>query len=238
MEKLIYALWRDPAEPRATFNARLKDEIAPKLAGLVKALRINIQDEAVEGGNSPRFVATDPQMEAVVQIWVSTAYDPWREPIDALIGAAGSSWQAWLVSESNPLPNDRYPTTPGRRTEGFSQIVFLKKPGHLAYDDRRSIWQGLHTAPALDTQDTFEYVQNLVVRPLTVQSDNYVAIVEECFPEAAFTDQGVYYDAPGNPEKQAANYKVMMDSCARFIGDTPVDCMPTSQYDVKPLPRG
>ncbi|WP_157216862.1 EthD domain-containing protein [Flavisphingomonas formosensis] len=237
MEKLIYALWRDPAETRESFNARLKNEIAPKLAGLVKALRINIQDEPVSGGNSPRFVATDPQMEAVVQIWVDTAYDPWRAPIDALIGEAGR-WEAWLVAESNPLPNDRYPPEAGKRTEGFSQIVFLTKPAHLEHAEWRAIWQGLHTAPAIDTQDTFEYVQNLIVRPLTAQSAGYVAIIEECFPYAALNDQGVYYDAPGQPEKQAANYKAMMDSCARFIGDVPVDCMPTSQYDVKPLPRG
>jgi len=237
MEKLIYALWRNPAETREAFNARLKDEIAPRLAPLVRALRINIQDEPVSGGNSPRFTASDPQMEAIVQIWVNTAYDPWRAPIDALIGEAGR-WEAWLVAESVPLPNDRHPPEPGKRTEGFSQMVFLKRPDHLDHAEWRAIWQGKHTQPALDTQDTFEYVQNLVVRPLTADSSPFAAIVEECFPYAALSDEGIYYDAPGQPEKLAANQKAMMDSCARFIGDVPLDCIPTSQYEVKPLPRG
>ena len=233
MEKLIYALWRDEAEPRPAFNARLLGPVANAIAGHVRGLRINVQDDSVAGGTNPRFVVTDPQMEAVVQLWVDTAYPPARAPIEAALAGAGVRIEGWLVSESVPLPNRAHPPRGSGPTEGFSQMVFFERPDALDFETWRRNWQDKHTAVATETQSNFEYVQNLVVRPLTPGAAPFAAIVEECFTLAAVEDRELYFDASGDPERLEAHYARMMESCAGFMGPAGGDCIPTRQYEVK-----
>ena len=63
MEKIIYALWKDPAEDDARFNARLLGDIAARLGELAHAVRVNVQDDSVGAGSSPRMTSTRPQMD-------------------------------------------------------------------------------------------------------------------------------------------------------------------------------
>lgn len=234
MEKIVYALWRDQSVQRDAFNRNLLDVVAPRLKDKVAALRINVQDKEVEGGNSSRFTATDPQMEAVVQMWVKSAH---REAagIEEILRDAASRFSGWLVAESQVIPNDLHPSSGQGRTYGFSQIVFLSVPSTLTAEGWRDIWQNSHSQIAIDTQANFEYVQNLVVRPLTYGAAPYGAMIEECFPPEALHDPAVFYDAVGNPERLAENVRLMMESCARFIDPKKIDCIPTSQFEVKPL---
>jgi len=233
MEKLIYALWRDEATSRDAFNAKLLGEVAEAIGPHVRALRINVQDDALPKGSNPVFVVTQPQMEAAVQLWIDTAYPPAREPIEAALLKVASRIEGWLVAESMPLPNSKH--GPGKPTEGFSQVVFIEKPDHLDHATWRRKWQDGHTDVAIVTQSTFEYVQNLVVRPVTEPAAPYAAIVEECFPVAAITDKQLYYAASGDPAKLEANEKAMLDSCANFIGAKGCDCIPMRQYEMKTL---
>jgi hypothetical protein len=235
MEKIVYALWRDSATDRDRFNARLRDEIAPRLAEKARAVRINLQDADVLDGTSPRMACTTPQMEAVVQLWLDSAHDDVRGPFDAIIADIAARFAAWLVCESTALPNTLHPPRTGERTEGFSQIVFLGRPPRLTWEAWREIWQRDQTPVAIETQSNFEYVQNLVVRPLTYGAPQYAAMVEECFPRAALTDEAVYFDAPGDPARLADNQRRMMESCARFIDFDRIDCIPTSQFVIKPI---
>jgi len=234
MEKIVYALWKPETQSREDFNAALMT-CAKSLKDKAKAIRLNIQDEAVAGGSSPRMVCTNPQMEAVLQLWVDSAFAPVRAPIDEALGAISSRYEAWLVAEAAPIPNTTQTAKAGERTPGFSQFVFLGKPPRLTWEAWREIWQNLHTQPAIDTQSNFEYLQNLIVRPLTYGAPNYAGMVEECFPIEALNDETIYYDAVGNPDKLAANQQAMMDSCVRFIDFDKIDCIPTSQYDIKTL---
>lgn len=231
MEKLIYALWRDEGRPRDAFNAALLGEVADAIAPHVRALRINVRDDRLPQGSNPVFVVTEPQMEAAVQLWVDTAYPPARAPIEAALATVASRIEGWLVAESTPLPNRLHP--PGQPTEGFSQVVFIEKPDALDHETWRRNWQDGHTEVAIVTQSNFEYVQNLVVRPVTDPAGPYAAIVEECFPIAAITDKQLYYDAAGDPAKLAANEAAMLESCARFIGAQGCDCIPMRQYEIK-----
>lgn len=234
MEKIIYALWRDPGEDQKTFNQRLRNDVGPRLAdGGARAVRVNLQDEAVAGGSSPRMIATNPQMDAIVQLWAPSGHDQFRRPFDDIIGAASLRYAAWLVSESQAIPNTLHPPRPGERTEGFSQVVFLGKPPRLTWDAWRHAWEIYQTPVAIETQANFEYVQNLVVRPLTYGAPTYAAIVEECFPAGALNDEAVYFDAEGDPGKLEENQARMAESCARFLDYDRVDCIPTSQYDIK-----
>ena len=237
MEKIIYALWKDPAEDDERFNAHLLGDIAARLGELAHAVRVNVQDDSVAAGSSPRMTSTRPQMDAVIQLWLPSANDPERAAADAIIADAAPRHAAWLVSESTIIANTQHPPMPGMRTEGFSQIVFLGLPPRLSHDGWRDAWQRQHSAVAVDTQSNFEYVQNLIIRPLSYGAPAYAAMVEECFPAAALTDEAVYFDAAGDPARLAENQRLMMESCARFIDFDRIDCIPTSQFDIRPFAR-
>ena len=231
MEKLIYALWRPPERPREAFNGELLGAAADRIGRHVQGLRINVQDATVAGGNSPRLTATEPQMEAMVQLWVANAGPGRREPIESELQAVAAAVEGWLVCEATVLANETCP--PGQPTDGFSQIALLQKPPTLDHETWRSNWQNLHTQVAIETQRTFEYVQNLVVRPVTKGAGPYVAIVEECFPSEALTDVAVYFDGVGDADALAANMQRMMESCALFMEMEGCDCIPTRQYQFK-----
>lgn len=216
----------------AAFTARLHSRLAPLLAPQVRRLRLNLRDEAVQGGNSPCWSVFNPSPDAVIQLWVNSAYPPARAGIDAAIAEHCGRMHGWLVCESNPLPNTECPPMPGDRTAGFAQIALLLRPPGMAHAAWRQAWQDNHTRPALDLQTTFEYVQNLVVRPLEPEAPEVWAIVEECFPIEALTDRTIYYAYPGDPAGADANEAAMLKSVSHFIGENGCDVFPTSQYDL------
>ena len=231
MEKIIYALWAD--QDRASFNAALLAELAPKLSALgAKHLRVNVHDDAVSAGAVLIQKATDPQFDAAIQFWLPSANPIFREAVDDCIAAHCRRFAAWLVVESTIIANHQHRPASGKRTEGFSQLAFLTKPARLSWEQWRVIWQTSHTQVAIDTQSNFEYVQNLVVRPLTEDAPDFVAIVEECFPLAAVTDPLIFFDAAGDQDKFDRNLATMMQSCDRFIDRGSIDVILTSQFDL------
>jgi hypothetical protein len=236
MEKIVYALWKREGESRADLNRRLKDQVASKLLELdnVKGLRLNLQDETVLPAEPLRQTATDPQMDAVMQIWVNVNHDEYRAPMDAILRDAAGNMAAWLVLESAIIPNNDHAPSLGQRTYGFSQFCFIQRPDRLTYDEWRNFWQGQHTAVGRDTQSNFEYIQNLIVRPLIDGPVSYACCVEECFPPEGMVNSEVFFDAVGNPEKFARNAGIMTESCARFIDAGAIDVLLTSQFDIKP----
>lgn len=233
MEKLIYALWREESQMREAFNAALLEEVSDHLISLARGVRINVQDRSVAGGTTPRLVATEPQMEAIVQLWVDSASRQRCADIESALASVASKNEGWLVCEATPMPNET--CAAGTPTQGFSQIAILKKPSTLDQETWQSNWQNLHTEVAIKTQSTFEYVQNLVVRPVSEVAGPYAAIVEECFPSAALTDASVYFNAVGDQQVLAAHTQQMMESCGRFMDMGGCDCIATRQYEVKPL---
>ncbi|TXH05908.1 MAG: hypothetical protein E6R07_03640 [Nevskiaceae bacterium] len=232
MEKVVYLVWRDPKEDVDPFAARLRGDLAARLRALptLRGLQLNVADAAVAAGSGLRQTFLDPPPDAVLQVWVDSAIAPLRQPVDAAIAAATARHAAYLVTESRPLRNRQHPPQPGQRTEGFAQIALLRKPARLSYGQWLDVWHNSHTQIAIDTQSTFEYAQNVVVRPLTAGAPPLDAMVEECFPLAALTDPLTFFDAPGDKAKFEANLKIMMDSVHRFIDMGTIDVMPTSQY--------
>lgn len=235
MEKIIYAVWKPDDIELAEFNRSLLHDVGPSLCQKALAVRINLQDAAVAGGTSPKTIATKPQMQAIIQLWVHSANTLFRKPIDECVARQCSRFECWLVSESTAIPNTKYPPKAGQRTEGFSQIVFLSRPGGLSWNAWRQHWHDNHTPVAIETQSNFEYQQNLVTRRLTEGSGHYAAIIEECFPKAALTDPLIYFDAPNDQEKMQKNLQAMMQSTSKFIDHSKMDCIPTSQYELKSL---
>ena len=81
-----------------------------------------------------------------------------------------------------------------------------------------------------ETQDTFYYGQNIVVRALTNGAPPLDGIVEECYPIEALTDHLVYWRASGSEEVFQANLKRELDNVARFIDGDSTSVFITSQY--------
>lgn len=230
MEKIFCALYG--ADPE-----KLLAGAAPKLADAgATNIRVNIQDDAAADGAALIQSRGEPLANAILQFWLPTSNPIFRKKFDKIINDHCDHFHSWLVAESQIIINELHPSQSGDRTAGFAQIAFLTLPPAVDWQDWRDIWRDYHTQVAIDTQSNFEYVQNLVVEPLTVGAPPYVAIVEECFPAAALTDPFVFFDArqengAADQKKFDRNLAAMMESCGRFISPGSIDVFPTSQYD-------
>lgn len=232
MEKVVAALWAQAGESREDFGARIVETLpaAMRMAG-ASAIRINIRDAAVAPAADLVQQWQAPQQDAVVQFWLPSANALFRAAIDDVLAQASGHFAAWLVCESTIIANTAHSVAAGERTSGWSQTSFIAFRPDMTHADAVAHWHSHHTRAAIDTQTNFEYVQNLIVRPLTDGAPAYDAFVEECFPVDAMTVSEVFYDAVGNPTKYEANLAAMMDSCAGFIDFTRIDIIPTSQFD-------
>lgn len=232
MEKVIYLLWRDPAIKPEAFAAALHASLVPELREAnARQVWLNVADADVAKAVGLKQVLLKPQPEAIVQVWVDSAIAHLRAPVDAAIARAGQRHAAYLVTESQPIVNVKHPPRAGTtRTFGFAQIALLRRPASLPYADWLDVWHNSHTQVAIETQSTFEYVQNVVIRALTPDAPALDAIVEECFPPEAMTDFKAFFDAPGDEAKFKANFQRMLHSVARFIEPGKIDVIPTSQY--------
>jgi hypothetical protein len=237
LEKIMYVLWRDPREDRTQFHKRLRTDVAQQLIKLgARGVTINVSDAEVDPAIARvTQMKSRPLQEAVAQVWVDTSNPEFRQPIDDALQAACMKIAGYLVCESEPIHNKRHPPVTGERTVGFSQMAFFPKPRRLAYDAWMEIWHGSHTRVAIDTQDTYLYRQNVILRALTPGAPHYDAIVEEGFEKASMTDLHAFYDAIGDDAKLVRNEKAMMESCARFIDFDQIDVIATSQYVLKPI---
>ncbi|MBK6802345.1 EthD domain-containing protein [Novosphingobium sp.] len=231
MEKLICLIWRDPAEERAAFNARLLANLPPALAAAgASGLRINLEDAIAARGAHLRQSRGEVQHDAVVQFWLPSANALFRAEVDAALAAQGPRWCGWVVAESTIIANTAHPPVPGERTAGWAQLAFLVRPERLSHQAWLAAWQDRHTLVAIETQANFEYVQNLIVRPIAGDCPPYAAVVEECFPEAALCDPLAFFDAPSDPAKFKVNLDRMMESCDAFIERGTIDVIPAGQY--------
>jgi hypothetical protein len=235
MEKVIYIVWRESQTEPGEFARRLRTMLADKLLALgARGLQVNVADDAVLPAAGLRQANTRPQMDGLVSVWMDSAIDCLRQPFDQAIEAAVGRMAGYLVTESQPIRNTRFPAAPGERTPGFAQLAFLTRPPRLTPQAWLDIWHNHHTPVAVETQDNFLYVQNVVVRPVTYAAPHYDAIVEEGFPDAAMTDPQAFFDAAGDEGKFQRNLQAMMESCQRFIDFDKIDVIPTSQYLVRP----
>lgn len=242
MEKVIAALWAPDGESREAYGKRILATLPQALvdAGASK-VRLNIRDEAVKPGDGLIQTWQNPQQAAVAQFWMPSANARFRGAVDAALAAHSARFALWLVCESTIIPNTAHPVTGAQPspapTWGWSQASFISFQPDMTREAALAHWHSHHTRVAIDTQANFEYVQNVIVRPLTDDAPAYSAFVEECFPLEGLSNPEVFFDAVGNPEKFQANLKDMMDSCNGFLDFTRGDIIPTSQFDFAHLDR-
>jgi hypothetical protein len=238
MEKVIYCITSteaDAAEPG--LGERLRGEVTDALLGAgAHGVQVNVVDAGVEAAAPLRILSSASPADAVVSVWVDSANDRLRKPYDDALARGPWSSAAYLVTESVPLAGP--PGADGRRTDGFAQIAFLRRPEELARHEWLTRWLDDHTPVAIDTQSTFVYVQNVVARVLTPGATPWDAVVEECFPAEAMSDPNAFFDAVGDDERLAANQTAMFDSVQRFIDLSTIEVIATSRYVMAAVPTG
>jgi len=224
VEKIVYVGWKPDGRALADFRtALLGDTARALLASGARGLTVLLADEqAVQG---LRIAQRDPTV--VVSMWVDTALQ--RAPLEEQLGRVMTRVAGYLALESVPVVNTQHVVPLGERVPGLYNVAFLEKPDRLDYDTWLAHWQGEHTTTAIETQRTFLYVQNVLVRPLTPDAPPWTAIVEEAFPAAAATDPTRFYTANSAAEL-AAQQRRMMASCERFIDFSRFETLPMSAY--------
>ncbi len=228
MEKILYPVWKAPTLDGDEFREVLLRQLGPDLieAG-VRGLRVSVVDSEVEPAAGLRQENCPPVMDAMLSVWLDSSV--YRAPIEALIQARVARMSGYLVTESEPIVNTEYPAAVGERTYGMAQVVFLQRPRRLSEQQWLEIWHGSHSQVAIETQATFGYRQNVIVRPMTYAAPPFDAIIEEQFPPEAMSSQHAFYGVD-NDKDLRANLKAMIDSCTRFIDFDKIDVIPTSEY--------
>lgn len=215
-----------------SLSARLRGEVSSRLLGQgAHELRICIADADVAPALRLRQVHNPPAPDALVSLWLDSAHR--RGPLEQTIVSAVGRAAGYLVAESEPLVNTRHPVPDGLRTPGMLHVALFPRPKRLTQEEWLDIWMNSHTQIAIDTQSTFGYRQNVVVRILTPGAVPYAAIVEENFPDEAMTSPHAFYDAVGDDAKLAKRIRTMVESCVRFIDLKTLDVMVTSEYTLK-----
>jgi hypothetical protein len=225
VEKVIVLLRR--SEPDDDWCERLRGPVAGELLELgFPGVTVNVRDAEVR---DPVITLTtmDPPVVALVSLWTQQSYGDAVQAATALLGKECDDLAAYLVTESTPLPPPR--TEPGERTDALANVALLRRPTELDEDTWLDRWHHDHTPVAIETQSTFGYVQNAVVRALTPDAPMIAAIVEELFPMAAVGDLAAFFGASDDADLQSRMER-MMASIARFGADKDVDTVPTSRY--------
>lgn len=219
MTKLILALHgTGPALDEPALRARLAS------AG-VSRFQLNVDDEAV--ASALRFGPGDAQgrpITAVVALWT----DGDAADAIAVVAELAPAVHAWRVTERHPIEPPAVPD--GERADALANIAVLRRPDGMTREEYLDIWLVHHTPIAIETQNTFGYIQNIVEEALTPSSPEISAIVEELFPMAGLTDMHEFYGSGGDDEELNRRLTTLMASVARFGADQGLDLVPTSRY--------
>ena len=228
MEKIVTVLWKPAEMGKQEFADALLNDAAPEMVGLgARRLKVCVEDDHVDG-DALRMNPAPPPKSAMVSYWVECSED--RAPLEAVLAGHAASLASFLVVESQPIVNTELIAAPGERTPGMVQVTGIVRKAGLDYEEFIRIWQQEQRPCAIETQSTFQYVRNEIVRPLSGSAPPWAAIVEEAFPIEAMSDPYVFFDAVGDDEKFSANIGRMVDTVARMLEMDQTDVTITSEY--------
>jgi hypothetical protein len=223
VEKVVVLL--RVTEPDDQWCELIRGSVADELLDLgVDGLTVNVRDSAVRH-SMMTLTTLSPPVAAVVGIWTQQSYGKQVTAAVDLLGQNAESVAAYLVTESVPMaPPDHL----GERCPGLANIALLRRPPQLDHATWLTRWQLDHTQVAIDTQATFGYTQNVVVRPLTPEAPVVDGIVEELFPDAATTDLHAFFGAADDADLEDRMTR-MMASTSAFGATDNIDTVPTSR---------
>jgi hypothetical protein len=227
MEKVVAVLMA--ADRDEEWCERQRGQIAESILRLgIRGLTVNVRDAAVRH-SLMTLTVLDPPVAAVVSMWTHQCYGDQIASALTMLEMECDHLAAYLVTESIPL---RAPLELGRRTAGLANIALLRRPAELDYATWLHRWQHDHTPVAIETQSTFGYTQNAVVRALTPNAPEFAGIVEELFPIEAITDLKAFFGAADDADLQHRLGR-MVASTSAFGANENIDTVPTSRYVLK-----
>jgi hypothetical protein len=207
--------------------ARLRAKVAADLLDIgLPGLAINVRDAEVRE-SLMTLTTMDPPVVAFVSVWTQQSYGAQVQAAAALLQRECDDVAAYLVTESVPVAPPL--TVPGQRTPGLANVALLRRPADLDESTWLSRWHIDHTPVAIETQSTFGYVQNAVVRALTPDAPVVSAIVEELFPAEATSDLHAFFGAADDHDLRNRMER-MIASTSAFGANENVDTVPTSRF--------
>ena len=225
MEKVIITLRGAAADD--AWCSRVRTEVAHDLLALgAPGVAVNVRDGAVSD-SLMTLTTLDPPVVGFVSLWTPQSYGPHVLGALARLQSECGRADAYLVTESVPLPPPE--TAPGSRTDGFANVALLRRPDDMAVESWFARWHVDHTSVAIETQSTFGYTQNAVVRALTSGAPRIDAIVEELFPIEATRDLHAFFGAADDADLSDRMNR-MVASTSAFGANENVDTVPTSRY--------
>lgn len=228
MEKVVTVLWKPDGMAKQQFaDALLGEAVAVLLERGARKLKVCVEDEHVDG-DGLRMNAVPPPKAAMVSYWLECSED--RGPLEEVLRAHADDLASFLVVESQPIVNTEHVVAAGERTPGMVQVTGIVAKEGLAHEEFVRIWHEEQRPCAIETQSTFQYVRNEIVRPLSGSAPPWAAIVEEAFPIEAMHDPYVFFDAVGDDEKFQANLQRMVDTVAKMLEMDQTDVTITSEY--------
>ncbi|MEQ8839383.1 MAG: EthD domain-containing protein [Acidimicrobiales bacterium] len=228
MEKIVTVLWKPEGSSKQQFaDALLRDAVPPMVDLGARKLKVCVEDDDVDG-EALRMNPAPPPKSAMVSYWVECSED--RGPIEAVLAAHAADLASFLVVESVPIVNTAHVAAPGERTPGMVQVTGIVRREGLDYDEFIRIWHEEQRPCAIETQSTFQYVRNEIVRQMAGPAQPWAAIVEEAFPLEAMTDPHVFFDAVGDDDRFQANIGRMVDTVAKMLEMDQTDVTITSEY--------
>ena len=228
MEKVVAVLRR--TEPDDDWCDRQRGPVADARLGLgLPGLSVNVRDGAVRH-SLMTLTTLDPPVAAVVSLWTQQCYGDQMAAALRLLAEECERLGAYLVSESVPMIAPAVES--GSRTPGLANIALLRRPAGLDQATWLNRWQLDHTRVAIETQSTFGYTQNWVVRTLTPDAPGITGIVEELFPAEAITDLKAFFGAADDSDLQN-RVGQMIASTTAFGANENIDTVPTSRYVFK-----
>jgi len=225
MEKLVYLVHQSLDTPGPDLRASLIEKAVPALrrAGASR-IGISVHDEHVAQGEGVVIRRADPPVRALVGFWMENSDD--RSPCEDALAPAAAALHGYLVVESRPLVH----TPPvGERAPGANLVTAIRKRADIDEAEFLERWNEEHRKVALETQSTFAYVRNAVVRPLTREAPAWDGVVEESFPIEALTDPHVWYDCADEAEYRR-RLERMMASVTAFLDLSHMESTPMSEY--------
>jgi hypothetical protein len=231
-EKLIYVLWKRPRLSSGDFASLILADVAPRLLDLgARGLSVNLADGFVAPAAHVRITRFDPTIAGTVSLWLDATGD--LEPYERALGVASARIAGYLVAESTPIVNTTQRAPLGERTPGINMVACIERPTRLTWEAWIAHWLGHHAKVAIETQCTFSYVRNVVVRPVTEQAPPWAGIVEEGFPADAVADPMRWYRGEGSEETMRRNMARMRASVQAFLDAARVESHPMSEYRLK-----
>lgn len=225
MEKVIIAL-RSASSDDEWVGRMCGPAAAALLALGIPGVTVNVRDAEVR--NSLMTLTTlDPPVQGFVSLWTQQHYGEQIQQALKILAPLADRVDAYLVTESAPLPPPE--ARPGQRVPGLANVALLRRPEELDEATWLIRWQRDHTPVAIETQSTFGYVQNHVVRALTDGAPALSAIVEELFPIEAVQSLHAFFGAADDAEL-ADRMGRMVASTSAFGANQNIDTVPTGRY--------